>query len=163
MLEELLAKDAIREVLFRYCRALDRMDRAEAYAVWHEDGTAHYIDLFEGTGHGFVDWVWEAHAAMQCHSHQITNTLIVVDEDTARSESYVSLALWTLPDAEGEQTEIAVRGRYLDRWSRREDRWAIDHRVHIVDMQTLNPLTPGAISGASSRDPSDPSFALFGN
>ena len=35
--------------------------------------------LFEGTGHGFIDWVWKAHEGMERHSHQITNVLIDVD------------------------------------------------------------------------------------
>ena len=58
-LETLLAKQAVRDALSRYCRGLDRMDKAMAYAVWHPDGTADYEGIFEGTGHGFVDWVWE--------------------------------------------------------------------------------------------------------
>ena len=38
--EELLAKQAIREVIYRYCRGLDRMDRALALSCWHPGGTA---------------------------------------------------------------------------------------------------------------------------
>ena len=48
-LETLVAKQAIRDALSRYCRGLDRMDKAMAYAVWHPDGTADYQGIFEGT------------------------------------------------------------------------------------------------------------------
>lgn len=154
-------KEAIRDVLARYCRALDRMDKPAAYAVWHADGTAHYHDMYEGSGHGFVDWVWEAHAATERHSHQIAQSLIEVNGDTANSESYVTVALWTLPDAEGMQREIVGRGRYLDRWSRRGGRWAIDHREHVLDMHTVQPLPRGPVSDLSRRDGGDPSFAYF--
>lgn len=154
-------REAIREVLARYCRALDRMDKPAAYAVWHPEGTALYHDIYEGTGRGFVDWVWEAHAAMERHSHQIAQSLISLAGDTATSETYVTVSLWTLPDADGAQQEITGRGRYLDRWSRREGRWAIDHREHVLDMQTVRPLQRGYVNAVSRRDRGDPSFSYL--
>jgi hypothetical protein len=161
VLDELQAKQQISEVLCRYCRGLDRMDKTLARSVWHEDGTAHYHDMYQGSGYGFVDWVWEAHAPMERHSHQIANSIIQVQGDNASSETYVTVALWTLPDATGEQQEIIGRGRYLDRLSKREGLWAIDHREHILDMQTLNTLSPGYVNAASSRDRTDPSFSYL--
>ena len=160
-LETLLAKQAVRDALSRYCRGLDRMDKAMAYAVWHPDGTADYEGIFEGTGHGFIDWVWEAHAAMERHSHQITNVLTEVDGDRATSESYVTVLLWLAGEGEGPQTEIASRGRYLDQWSRREGRWAIEHRCHLVDTHSVREVTRGEVAPSAARDESDPSFAFI--
>ncbi len=156
-----LDKARIYEVLCGYCRGLDRMDKALAYATWHKEGTALYHDIYDGSGRGFVDWVWEAHAGMERHSHQIGNHLIVVDGDTASSETYVTVALWTLPDSEGIQQEIVGRGRYLDRWSKQQGNWAIDHREHILDMQTVHELSRGYINQVSARDSSDPSYAFL--
>ena len=160
-LATLLAKQAIRDALSRYCRALDRMDKEMAYAVWHADGTADYEGIFEGTGHGFVDWVWEAHAGMSRHSHQITNVLTEVDGDRAASEAYVTVLLWVDGDPEGPQTEIVARGRYLDRWSLRDGRWAIDHRVHLVDTQSVQEVAAGEVAPSSARDETDPSFQFI--
>ncbi|WP_116365774.1 nuclear transport factor 2 family protein [Parahaliea mediterranea] len=165
-LQQLAAEAEIRRVLAQYCRALDRMDKNAAYNVWHTGGTALYHDIFEGTGHGFVDWVWQAHAAMERHSHQLAQSWIAVEGDSARSESYVTVCLWTQPDATGQQQEIVGRGRYLDRWACRDGRWAIVHREHILDTQTILPLAAeaaggaqkGYVSGVSARDGSDPSF-----
>ncbi|MBJ21890.1 MAG: nuclear transport factor 2 family protein [bacterium] len=159
--QELLDKQAIRDVLSRYCRGLDRMDKEMANAVWHPGGTAFYDGMFEGTGHGFIDWVWEAHAAMDRHSHQITNVLIELNGDRATSESYVTVVLWTLPDAGGAQQELVGRGRYLDRWERREGAWAIEHRVHLLDLSSAFPLVRADTSEGTSRDASDPSFAFI--
>lgn len=161
-LEDLLAQQQIREVLCQYCRGLDRMDKELAYAVWHEEGSALYHDMYEGSGRGFVDWVWDAHAPMERHSHQITNSIVQIEADTAVSETYVTVALWTRPDTQGEQQEIIGRSRYLDSWSRRDGRWAIDHREHILDMQTINTLNSGYVNTVSSRDNTDPSFKLLG-
>ena len=162
VIEELQAKQAIRDTLSRYCRGIDRMDKEMAYSVFHPDTTVLYYDAYEGTGHGFVDWVWETHGAMQCHSHQITNVLTTVEGDTAVSEAYVTAALWTNPDESGKQMEIIARGRYLDRWAKRDGRWAIARRVHVQDMLTLNELVKGPISNESARNESDPSFAFIG-
>ena len=160
-LAELLAKQAIRDQLSRYCRGLDRMDKEMAYGVFHADCKAHYFDIYEGTGHGFVDWVWKAHEGMERHSHQITNVLTEVSGERASSEAYVTVALWTLPDERGDQLEFLSRGRYLDRWSRREGRWAIDERLHVVDLQTARPLQRGDVNDESRRDAGDPSFAFI--
>src|SRR5829696_2436236 len=40
--EEMVAREAVREQLHAYCRAMDRMDHALGYKVWHEDGLADY-------------------------------------------------------------------------------------------------------------------------
>lgn len=160
-LQTLIDQQAIRDVLSRYCRGLDRMDRTMAYSVWHDDGTAVYDGMFEGTGHGFVDWVWGAHESMERHSHQITNVLTEVDGDTAMSEAYVTVALWTLPDEDGNQVEHIGRGRYLDRWERRAGRWAIVERFFVQDMGTSTPCHRSDVSPSSARDDTDPSFRFI--
>jgi hypothetical protein len=120
LLQELADHSAIRSVLNRYCRGLDRMDKAMSYGVFSDDASAHYHDLYEGSGHGFVDWVWVAHEQMERHSHQISNILIELDGDKAVSEAYVTITLWTQPP---DTREIVCRGRYLDRWERRDGGW----------------------------------------
>lgn len=159
-INQLIDKQAIYEVICKYCRGLDRMDKEMAYSAWHDDGTALYHDIYEGSGRGFVDWVWESHAAMERHSHQIANHLIIVEGETARSETYVTVVLWTNPDSDGKQQEIVGKGRYLDLWSKRGGEWAITHREHVLDMQTLHELNRGYVSEVSARDSSDPSFKI---
>lgn len=160
-IQVLLDKQAIRDVLSRYCRGLDRMDKEMAYATWHEGGTAFYDGIFEGTGRGFIDWVWGAHAAMERHSHQITNVLIEVNGERAISEAYVTVVLWTLPDAAGRQKELVGRGRYLDRFSRKNGRWAIEHRTHLLDMSSEYDLARADVSEGAARDATDLSFEFF--
>jgi len=161
LINELIDTQAIRQALFRYCRGLDRMDKAMAYGVFHHDSTVNYHGMFQGTGHGFVDWVWQSHEGMERHSHQITNQLIELDGKQAVSEAYVSLVLWTIPQDSGEQTEIQVRGRYLDRWQKREGLWAIVDREYVQDMQTDARVVRGYTSDQSTRDRHDASWRFF--
>jgi SnoaL-like domain len=164
-LNDLVAKQEIRDVLSKYCRSLDRMDRAMANSVFHTDAKVNYHGIYKGSGYGFVDYVWKAHAAMQRHSHQISNVLTHVltdvQETKAASESYVTVLLWTLPDDNGEQQEITVRGRYLDRWCKQDHTWVILMREHIIDTHTVNKLSCGPISQQSTRDNSDPSYGYI--
>jgi hypothetical protein len=164
-IETLLAKQAITEVLYRYCRGLDRMDQGLALSVWHEGATVDYGPMFAGSGADFVEWVWIAHEALVAHSHQITNILIDVNGDRATSEAYVTVALRTMPN-EGSIADIVDRGRYLDRWSRREGRWAIDDRTFVEDFQAIYPVPLNEATDGSQvtgrRSPDDPSYRVLG-
>ena len=162
-LDELAAKQAITETLYRYCRSLDRMDVALYATVFAPGAELDYGEHFSGTAEEFREWVWTAHEGMQAHSHQITNVLVELgpSADRAVSEAYVTVCLRTRP-AGGSVMDIVDRGRYLDRWTRRTDgSWRIAQRRFRSDVQQVfdadSSPPPGAV-----RDPSDPSYELFG-
>jgi hypothetical protein len=160
-IEDVVARSEIHAVLMRYCRALDRMDRELASTVWHPNGTADYGGYFEGTGEAFLDWVWEGHARLDAHAHQITNVLIEVDGDRAASESYVTVVLRGNPAGTGTYA-FAEIGRYLDRWERREGRWAIVARVYVADLPDFAGGGATFAESRSRRDRSDPSYTFAG-
>ena len=160
LLRALTDRQAITDQIYRYCRAMDRMDHALGYAVWHEDGTADYGEAnFVGTGHGFIDHVNRQHAHLLAHSHQVTNVLIELNGDQAGSESYVTATLHM--EREGKRTRMLVCSRYLDRWSNRDGRWAIDHRIAVMDLAEVQEITPMPLHLAGSRDTQDPSYAIW--
>ncbi len=164
-LPTLIAKQDIRDALSRYCRAMDRRDEPLAAALWHPEGTADYGEgIFTGTGAGFATWVTEIHAGFDRTSHQITNVLCHVSGERAVSEAYVTVALWSLPDASGAVTQVSSRGRYLDRWSHQHGRWAVDERNYLEDYTTYQQFEKATLGGASpraTRDHDDPSYALL--
>ncbi len=165
-IEALVAKDAIREDIYRYCRCLDRMDKQGAYDLWNNDSVTLYHGVYEGSGPGFIDWVWGSHAMMERHSHQISNVMIEVDGDTAISESYVTVALWMPTGEEDKVLEIISRGRYLDNWSVQPGkngalRWGLDRRENVTDLQTATPVARSAVPEASRRDEQDPLYSLL--
>ena len=161
-LEQLLAKQEITEVIYRYCRAMDRIDRGLAMAVWHPDGTACYEDVFDGSAAEFVDFVSKLHEErFVSHSHQVTNVLIEVEGDQAASEAYLTVVLRTRA-ADG-CVEVQARGRYLDRWSRRDGHWAIDHRVYVHDLSESRTVgQPFPAGHLSQRGTGDASYDYLG-
>ena len=157
-LEKAADRQEITDLIYRYCRAMDRMDHEQGYAIWHEDGTADYgPDVFQGTGRGFIDWVCESHKPLDAHSHQVTNIVIELDGDTAGSEAYVIATLRR--EHQGRHTQMMVWSRYIDLWSRRDGRWGIDKRVTVLDFDEVREVTPMKQHALGSRDHSDPSYA----
>jgi hypothetical protein len=166
---------AITDVLHRYCRGIDRMDRALVLSCWHEGGTDEHTPLFSGTAEGFVDWVWGIHAAMVMTRHTLSNILIEVEGDDAWSESYWWVILRVRDDGASGLTDITGCGRYLDHFERRDDRWAIRHRRSVHDWDRVEPVkltmatgptvppnNPGSTVYPSRRDATDPSYAFLG-
>ena len=154
-------RQAIRETLYRYCRGVDRMDLALTRSCWHADGSADYRGMFTGGADALLDWMWKLHAAMETHSHQVTNMLIEVAGERAASESYVTVALRSKAGQHSAR-DILSRGRYVDRWSRRDGRWGIDHRIYLNDWMTFVPV-PGEPTSpiTGRRDGDDASYAAF--
>ena len=160
LLHELAAKEAIRDQIHNYARGLDRMDRTLALQVWHPDGTADYLGQYKGLGSGFIDYAWRAHEKIMGHTHQMTNIVIKVNGDTAVSETYLIASLRSEPTAESSSTNL-IRGRYADKWSKRDGRWAIDHRVMVVDFSTRHDAAGPNRQGFMRRDRTDPTYQVF--
>lgn len=160
-LHELADREAIREAIYRYCRAVDRIDAELGYSVWHADGTADYGEaIFIGSGHGAIDFICARHRELLGHSHQVTNITLTLDGDRATSESYVFATLRMA--GAGAERAVGIWGRYLDRWSKREGRWGIDHRQTVLDFDEVREVvSANAPQGYGRRDRHDPSYALF--
>jgi SnoaL-like protein len=159
-LEILLAERAIRRVLQNYCRAIDRLDRALMLTVWHPDATVDYVDLFTGTAAGVTDHFMQSHLKFEAHSHQVTNLTVKVDGDRAASEAYVTARLRWKEHESGRPVDMVVAGRYLDRWSKRDGVWAIDHRVYHNDVHSEYEVV-GGMGWNSRRDREDTAYALL--
>jgi hypothetical protein len=61
--------------------------------------------------------------------------------------------------------ENLYRGRYVDRWSRRDGRWAIDHRQFVPDSYTRiefdHPTVDSPYLAVARRDRDDPSYVAW--
>lgn len=127
--EEWADREAIRDCLFRYSRAIDRCDMALlATAYW--PGAVDHHSGFTGTIEEFIAWAEPRLRAIPHSVHMLGNILIRIDGETARVESY----FWSVNVlAEGDVREALVSGRYLDRFERRGDEWRIAERMVVHD------------------------------
>jgi len=153
-------KLACIELIHRLARGLDRRDPAILESVFHEDATDDH-GSFVGTAKDFVPWVMGVLATMIRTSHCISNTIVEVGGDEARSESYFQ-AFHHIQRGEHVELLTAV-GRYLDTFERRDGVWKIKHRCAVYDWNHVEPAAdtwdrtePGRRFG--KRWPDDPSY-----
>ena len=153
-------RQAITELIYRYCRSVDRLDVPLGHSIWHEDGIADYgASIYQGNGRGAIDFICAQHAKTLHHSHQVTNILIDLDGDRAGSESYVIAALRI---RRGERLQqMMLWCRYIDSWSRRAGRWGLDRRVTIRDFDEIRDVVAMGEYAAASRDRGDPSYVVL--
>jgi len=154
-------QQAIRDVLARYWRGIDRCDAALVRSTYHADA---YDDhgYYKGPIDGFIDSlpsvVWPAFHRTQHFSGHIAIEL--ENETEARVESYAE-AHHILPLEQENASDLVFGLRYIDRFERRGGEWRIAHRVCTWDWQRTDvglglPLDAGYCRG--SRDSNDPVF-----
>jgi hypothetical protein len=156
-IQELLDKQAITEVIYRYGRSMDRLDRELGLSVFWPEATADYDkQMYQGSGSGFVDMVMEAHPNFSAHSHQFSNIVINVYGDSATSETYGDVTLRRI-DETGRCIDIRNLGRYVDRWERRAGEWRIIARIYLHDFDQTGP-SAGDFATTGRRDRLDASY-----
>jgi len=174
----------IQHVIYRWCRAVDRLDREGMMAVFHpgaHDSHGPYVGPFEG----LVDWAMKRHENIPFCSHMVGNMLIdFVSEDVALVETYVRtngryppaaksrLAEFTGGSAGPEDVvmDVYTSSRYLDRFERRNGEWRIAERILIQDWKRMDPVLeealtpqPGWVIGRrDGQDASDVARAKLG-
>ncbi|MCP5364489.1 MAG: nuclear transport factor 2 family protein [Hyphomicrobiales bacterium] len=162
-LSTLFAERDILNQLNTYCRGLDRFDLELWRSAWHPDATLDYEsgDIFGSAMDRSLQMTC-GHAAMfTVHSHQITNPTIRVEGNRAVSETYANAVLRGYPDRAANQIDWHYLGRYLDNWSCRDGRWAIDNRRLVEELMWQQPVLRPRTGRTTRRDREDPSYELF--
>jgi hypothetical protein len=85
--QQLVDRQAIADVVLRYCRGIDRLDLELVRSCYHADATDDH-GTFSGTRDEYVDWVAGVLARFTGTMHVVANQLVEVDGDDARSETY---------------------------------------------------------------------------
>ncbi|WP_068255203.1 nuclear transport factor 2 family protein [Janibacter corallicola] len=151
----------IQDVLFRYARAVDRLDHAGIADCYFDDA----IDVhggYTGDAAGLVEDIRLRHRTIDSSQHFISNVLIEFEgEHRAHVESYC-LCFLRQERAEGAEAQdlAIIRCRYVDRFERREGRWGIADRVVVFDESRSVPVVDVLDDEwvASARDGTDPVY-----
>ena len=165
-LSTLLAKQAIQECIYRYCRALDRLDTDLLASVFDTQATIDYGAIYQGPAAGFIDIAIGFQGGMRDTQHMVNNLLVEVDGDTASSEAYV-YAHHVIEQA-GELMELVIGARYLDRFRRDgQGQWKISFRTELLDWARMTPIPERWFEDnrempKGRRDREDPSYGFVG-
>jgi ketosteroid isomerase-like protein len=129
-------RQAIHDCLMNYSRAVDRLDRELLLSVYHEDAIDDH-GVFVGSPADFADWAIDMHTRTHVsHQHAIFNYTCDLDGDVAHTEAYY---MFVGLNREGKPLTMGG-GRYLDRFEKRNGRWAIGARVCIRDWAQLESI-----------------------
>jgi 3-phenylpropionate/cinnamic acid dioxygenase small subunit len=163
-IDDLLAKQEITELLYRYCRGIDRLDWDLVRTCYHDDAFDDH-GLVRGGVDEFVAFFTEMLTPMIATTHMLGNILITLDGDIAGCESQI-LAWHRIPaDDENPVRDLTAQGRYVDRIERRDGEWRIAHRTVVFDWTRIEPageefpVGPDGIWSRHDRD--DLSYAVL--
>jgi hypothetical protein len=161
--QEMLDKAAIREVLWRYCRGVDRRDPDIVSSCYHPDAHDDHVGhVYTGgsVGQGLVDWMNEI---MVKTSHNITTNTIEVDGDSAGSESYTTSMHVTKGQGGAEDRLMLSVARYVDRFERRDGAWKISSRLVVPEFTSLVSAQLFPFEPLATQDRTDPSYEVLGD
>jgi hypothetical protein len=131
MLSALLAESAIRRVLYRYARGIDRMDMAMVRSCYHA-GAWDDHGAFSGPVEEFIRWVETSANKPISAYHHIGNILIELGGPFAKSEAYCT-AVHRQKEADGSLQDFILDVRFLDNFELRNGEWRIIHRQVVFE------------------------------
>jgi hypothetical protein len=159
--QELVDKEAIRQVLHRFCRGDDRLDRELVQSCYHPDAIDDH-GVYKGPALGYFDGTAAAREHIRLVHHHLGQSLIELQENTAVAETYAIVTVVIEMDGDAQTRMLMVR--YLDRFENRDGEWKIADRFVAYDVEVAVPGGPPSNFpernwGRSDRD--DYSHALF--
>ncbi len=164
--EQLAGREAIRDCIYRYCRAIDRCDFDLLASVYWPDATEDHSP-FVGSATDFIAWAKVMLRPMDETQHLVANMLIEIEGDTAQVETYIR-AHHRLPRDDGGRHDLETAGRYLDVMRRRDDEWRIQSRTVSRDWFRMYPDSADWKTGVfgkafppPKRTTEDPSYRVL--
>lgn len=147
--ERIADRLAIQDVMYRWCRAIDRLDYEGMRAVFHPDAIDDH-GTYSGNVDGLIEWLRERHRSIPFSSHQISNILIeFAGPDRALVETYARTLQRYPPEAKealaqfgaqakpGVGVDLMTSSRYVDIFERRNGEWRIARRTLIHDWKQV--------------------------
>ncbi|MFW2853476.1 nuclear transport factor 2 family protein [Sphingomonas sp. TX0543] len=139
-IDELADREAIKECMYRYCRAVDRADEQLLRSIYWPDATDRH-GAYSGSADGFIEFALKAFRVTEPGIHQVHNILIEFREGGAWVESYFSA--WNeIPTADG-IVNAHQKGRYLDWFEKRGAAWKVKDRTVVFDYMERLPMPEG--------------------
>jgi hypothetical protein len=152
---------AIRDLLARYCRAIDRLDADLLASCYWPEAEDHH-GTFTGPVRNFIEGVIPLlRERYDATMHQLGQSIIDIDGNRAYAETY-NVAYHRGRD-EDRATLVSVGNRYVDVLERRDGEWRIlDRKVVIewskrdADVDVTHRLENFPLA---QRDRNDPAYA----
>jgi hypothetical protein len=130
-------EEAIRQLMARYARAIDRRDATLLGSVYWPEAVDHHPG-FSGTRDLFVAYIMQRLQVWDCTTHNLGQSWIEIDDTKATAETYF-LAHHIRENA-SERVADVVCGRYQDQLEKRGTEWRVLLRVVAIVWTDVRPL-----------------------
>ncbi|GAB2635521.1 nuclear transport factor 2 family protein [Prescottella soli] len=127
---DLFDKQAIYEVVLRYCRGIDRLDYDLIRSAYHPDGIDHHTG-FDGPVDEYIQWLRCKIETFDGTMHFVGNHYVELFGDRAISETYSTATHWGGGPAGPAGLNFTSGARFVDLMERRDGMWAISERWAI--------------------------------
>jgi hypothetical protein len=172
MTDRIADREQIRDKIFLYAHAIDRRRWDIMPALFHDDAQFQ----FGTVAGGWRDFIEQAGAIinpLDSTHHQLGNTLISFDGDSADVETYLT-AMHIVPPGypvpevfpdKGMRYAAVIAGRYIDRFEKRDGDWRIVKRTGLYDWREYREIGEADLhadpdESVGRTDDSDASFAV---
>ena len=163
-LTALLDKQDIYELMCRYCRGVDRMDKDLTLSCFWPGAIDVHVGrngVYHGSVEEFLEAEWESWKVFTGSQHHLCNHLCEVDGDQAIAETYQFSLYWAAP-GDDPALNVLNSNRYLDRFEKRDGEWRIMRRELFRNFSfSIRPVAfPTSENGwpMQSRDRNDPAY-----
>jgi hypothetical protein len=161
-LATLLIRHEILDVLYTYCRGIDRLDEELVRSCYHPDAIDNH-GLYNGSVDHFVANAFARQSKVKVAHHTLHNSMIEILGPAAVVETYASAVERNVDDAGG-MTDMCVGLRYVDRFESRDSGpWLIAKRTVVIDWSRMVSVDEGWLGGVDftrgARDRSDLVYA----
>jgi SnoaL-like domain len=155
LMDVLLAKEEIRELVMLYSRGCDRKDIELLRTLYTSDATDSHDRTFDGPANQYIDFLERSLPHLRYSGHHVCHHLISVDPQRGEGEGEVYALAWHVyPDRQGGLVEDFMCVRYIDRYRKDNDRWRFAKRVVRYDLHTARPHQPTGEAPDAGIDPS---------
>lgn len=150
-IQQLLDKQAIYELMCRYCRGVDRLDYDLTLSCFWPGAIDNHLGRdgksYVGTAEDFFASEWAGFHEFTGSQHYLCNMLIDVDHDRAVAETYQFSFYWMEPKTDPE-LNWQNSNRYNDVFERRGGEWRILRRDFVRNFSL--PIQPTGFPSGSA-------------
>ncbi|MEO5760894.1 MAG: nuclear transport factor 2 family protein [Vicinamibacteria bacterium] len=151
---QMLDRQQIEDVLTRYSRAVDRAELGLLKSCYHEGATEDHAGVFKGTAAEYIENLAPILPRAGVMNHMVMNVLVEFNEtdpNAAKVEAYI--LAFSRMKKDGEKFDTLTLARSVDRFEKRDGRWAIAVRRLCFEWNHEMPMLESWGRGLMIADP----------
>jgi len=159
---DLAARRDIQQALFNFMRGQDRLDRALQLSAFHADADMDCGPLRGGPCE-YTDFIQGFLGSMTASQHLIGQMDLDIDAEAGTGSGEIYFFAWHRLVENDEEIDLFMAGRYIDEYSCKDGKWAIQRRRELIDWARKDKASDAILADAPQIHLSGRNGADFSN